>query len=266
GRVAGQVRTVETALARRADGVGIIADGYREYFVGAGVDPSRIFRLRNPARLDAPREPREHVRARLGWPDDVFVVLHTGSMGYKQGLENVLRAADLARDDPSLLFALQGDGNQRAKLEQEERRLRLPNVRFRPIASAKEFPGILCAADALLVNQRGSVRNMSMPSKLASYFLTGVPVIAAVSPDDETAKEVEVSGGGVVIPPERPDRLLEAVAQLRDEPEQAVRLGRDGRGCAQRYLSTESAIARVDEFLEACVARSATGVASNLGD
>jgi putative colanic acid biosynthesis glycosyltransferase WcaI len=55
-RVAASVETVETALARRANAVGIVAEGYRGYFVDGGVDPSRIFRIRNPARLGAPRE------------------------------------------------------------------------------------------------------------------------------------------------------------------------------------------------------------------
>jgi len=265
-RVASRVQTVETALARRADGIGIVAEGYRDYFVRGGVDPSRIFRIRNPARLGAPREPREQVRARLGWPDDVFVALHTGSMGHKQGLENVLRAADLARDDPGLVFVLQGDGNQKTKLEEDARRLRLPNVRFLPIAPADEFPGIVCAADALLLNQRGSVSNMSMPAKLASYFLAGVPVIAAVSLGDETSKEVDASGGGVVIPPERPERLLDEIAKLRRDPERALQLGRTGLSYAQRFLTTDSAIAGVREFLEACLVRAANGGKTREGD
>jgi glycosyltransferase involved in cell wall biosynthesis len=259
GRVAGPVRTVETALARRADGIGIVAEGYRDYFAASGVDPSRIFRIRNPARLGEQRERREQVRARLGWPDDVFVALHTGSIGFKQGLENVLGAADLARDDPGLLFVLQGDGNQKTKLMEDARRLRLPNVRFLPIAPADEFPGIVCAADALLLNQRGSVCNMSMPSKLAAYLLAGVPVIAAVSPGDETAQEVHASGGGVVIAPERPERLLDAIVKLRRDPARALELGRAGLGYAEQFLTTDSAIAGVHHFLETCLVRAANG-------
>jgi colanic acid biosynthesis glycosyl transferase WcaI len=265
-RVATRVQAVEMALARRADGIGIVAEGYRDYFVEAGVEPSRIFRIRNPARLGAPQESREVVRARLGWPDDAFVALHTGSMGYKQGLENVLRAAELARDDTRVLFVLQGDGNQKRKLKEDVRSLQLPNVRFLPIAPDDEFPAIVCAADALLLNQRGSVSNMSMPAKLASYFLAGVPVIAAVSPGDETATEVEASGGGVVIPPESPERLVDEIARLRRDPERAAWLGRTGRVYAQRYLTADSAIAGVHDFLEACLAHAANSARTQRGN
>jgi putative colanic acid biosynthesis glycosyltransferase WcaI len=100
---------------------------------------------------------------------------------------------------------------------------------------------------------------MSMPAKLASYFLAGVPVIAAVSPGDETATEVETSGGGVVIPPESPQRLVDEIATLRRDPEHAAQLGRTGQGYAQQYLTTDSAIGGVHDFLEACLASSANG-------
>ena len=47
-----------------------------------------------------------------------MVVLHVYNMGYKQGLENVIAAAELARRTNSRArFVLLGDGNQRASLQ-----------------------------------------------------------------------------------------------------------------------------------------------------
>ena len=250
-RVAGPVHAVETGLARRASRIGIVAEGFRDYFLEAGVDPARIDRVRNPARLGPIREPRQSVRAKLGWTDGEFVALHSGSMGYKQGLETVIRAAALASGTRDFRFVLQGDGNRQPELAALARGLALGNVDFLPIATQEEFPSILAAADALLLCQRGSVCNMSMPAKLASYFAAGVPVIAAVAQEDETAREIEAARAGLVVEPERPDLLLAACKRLRRDPREAARLGAAGRDWARRHLSEEAALEGMTRFLEA---------------
>jgi FkbM family methyltransferase len=209
--------------------------------------------VRNPARLGAPTEPRESVRARLGWAPDEFVVVHTGSMGYKQGLESVIEAADLARDDQQLRFVFQGDGNQKDALEKMTKERGLANVSFLPLAPADEFPNVLCAADASLLNQRGTVRNMSLPSKLGAYFAAGLPVVAAVAADDEVATEIANSGAGVVIEPDSPETLLSAVRALRRDHEEVVRLGGASVAYAQRSLGLDSALDTIEAILESCL-------------
>jgi colanic acid biosynthesis glycosyl transferase WcaI len=94
-RVASVVRRMELALARRAEGVAIIAEGFRSYFEAGGVPPETIVRLRNWTRRVEPEEPREQTRARLGWSPGELVCLHGGNMGQKQGLGNILDAAAL---------------------------------------------------------------------------------------------------------------------------------------------------------------------------
>lgn len=252
--VAGPVSRTELALARRAAGVAIVAEGFRGYFLEGGVDPTRIHRIKNPARLGEIREDREKVRARMGWRRDEFVVVHSGSMGHKQGLTNVLAAALRAQDlgYSWLRFVLQGDGNQRRPLVLQAQRLGLANADFLPLADAAELPGILASADALLLCQRASVVNMSMPAKLGSYFLAGVPVVAAVTRGDETAQVVG-QAGGVVVEPDAPERLLEAIVTLRDNPAEAAHLGAAGRSYAERHLSADAAIESVEHFVQSMI-------------
>lgn len=252
GRVAGSVRRVETGLARRAERVGIVAEGFRDYFVDAGIDPAKIVRLRNPARLGRALEARDSTRARLGW-DRRFVVIHTGSMGYKQGLENLISGAEFLRARPEFHFVLQGDGNQREKLEREVRQRKLENVEFLPVAPADEFPSILRAADVALLNQRASVHNMSLPAKLASYFAAGLPVVAAVASGDETATEVELARAGVIVEPDDPGALAAAVQDLQAHPGACESFGVAGETYAEQHLSIDSAVAAFESFLQSCL-------------
>jgi glycosyltransferase involved in cell wall biosynthesis len=251
--VAGVVEKIETDVARRAAGIGVAADGFTDYFREAGISPERIHRVRNPARLGAPTKTRDEVRKQLGWKSDDFVVLHSGSMGYKQGLESVLDAAVVARDDGDLRFVLQGDGNQKAELQAQAAARGLRNVSFLPLAPVEELPNILRAADALLLSQRQSVRNMSLPSKLTTYFLAGVPTVAAVAPDDEVAREIECAGAGVVLEPGNPRRLVKVLAELQSDPRRAHDLGASARAFAEQHLAAASAIDGFDLMLRSCL-------------
>ena len=250
GRVAGPIASVENWLARRASAVAIVADGFRDYFLQGGVDPSRIHRVRNPARLSPPATDRASVRRRMNWAKDEFIVLHSGAISYKQGLEGLLRTADHARNQPKLRFILQGEGSMRTELEKLAQQLRLPNVTFAPLAAEEDYSSILAAADALLLYQRPSVRNMSMPAKLGSYFAAGVPVLAAVDKEDDTAAEIRRADAGIVVPPNDPQSLLSAIDYLARNPEKAAQLGAAGKLYAERELSPDGAIQRIHSVLD----------------
>ena len=254
GQVASAVRAAERWALRGAGAVGIIAEGFRPYVESLGVESDRIQRVRNWTHIPQPMansaEERVRVRERLGLPQDAVLCLHAGNMGHKQGLENVVACARLAAAaGERLLFVLLGDGNQRSHLEELAARYRLPNLRFLPIQPNDLFPGVLAAADVLLVNQRGSVSDMSLPSKLTSYFAAGRPIVAAVGEASEAAREVEASGGGLVVAPDEPRAMLEALLELAQDEERGARMGESARAWADATLTEAGAMESYEQFL-----------------
>jgi glycosyltransferase involved in cell wall biosynthesis len=250
--VAGVVRRLELGMARRATALGVVSDGFRAYFEAAGIAPARIFRVRNwnltvPASL-----PRGEMRARLGWSDADFVCLYAGSMGHKQGLDNLLQAAAALRAH-SVKVVLAGDGSDRGRLEALARSLQLDNVAFLGVQPSGDYEAMLLAADVLVVSQRPSVLDMALASKLTAYFAAGRPVIAAVAAGSETAREVVASQGGIVIPSASPNDLAAAILSLRTDPVRAGELAARGRRYALRHLSASSALAEYGRFVESLV-------------
>ena len=244
GLAAAAAGSVERYVLRRAALVGVIHETFVPKVAAMGVPERRIRLVRNWSHVQSPSRPREEMRARLGWRPGQAVLLHSGNMGLKQGLEVLIEAARLA---PEVRVVLMGDGNQREQL----RALAggLPNLDFMPPAGDEEFADVLAAADLLVVTQRGSVRDMSLPSKLTSYFAAGRPVIAAVAADSGTAQEVLGSGAGVVVPPESPGELLTAAAALLSDPARAAALASAGPAYAAAHLTREAGLARIDALL-----------------
>ena len=248
--VSGIVSWTERRVARAAAVVVVVADGFADYFVSAGVPRERIVLIRNPVRLREPSRSRDATRARLGWRSDDFVVLHTGSMGLKQDLDVVLDAAARIRNH-GIRFVLQGDGNQRARLETNARERGLANVDFVPLAAEDEYANVLAAADLLLLNQKASVSNMSMPAKLGSYFAAGRPVLAAVASNDETAREIERAAAGIVIEPGNAELMAATVMGLRERGHDLDVMGTSARRFADVNLRADETIARFASQLEA---------------
>jgi colanic acid biosynthesis glycosyl transferase WcaI len=241
---------LESSILRSADAVVAIHDRFRAHITQSlGVDSQNVKVVRNWTHLrhvaaydvKATREAR-------GWNDTDVIVLHAGNMGMKQGLENVVESARLAdtRRSP-VKFVLMGDGNQRQKLERIASGIE--NIEFIDALPDDEFQQTLGAADVLLVNELPAVRDMSVPSKLTSYFNAGVVVVAATDSESVTAAELRASGGGIRVDAGNPAALLETVELLGRDAELARNLGAQGRKFRDETLSEAPAIAYYNEYI-----------------
>jgi len=258
--VGSAVRAAEGWATRGAAAVGVIAEGFRPYVESLGVASGRIRRVRNWTHTGEATVECDAMRAWLDLPPDALVCLHAGNMGYKQGLENVIEAARLAAtSDPRLLFVFVGDGNQREALQALAARYALSNVRFLPLQSQQIFPSVLAAADVLLINQRRSVDEMALPSKLTSYYAAGRPVVAAAAQGSETAREITWSSGGITCEPERPAALLDAVRRVTADAGLARHLADSAQRWAQNVLSEDAALRSYEQFVAAVLVAGRNG-------
>lgn len=249
---------LEGWILKQADGVVVIHERFRDYVVSSlGLSAGKVSVIRNWTHLpEAPKEGQEEFRARMGWTSDDFIVLHAGNMGKKQGLDNVVEAAAFAEEiGSSIKFVMLGNGNQRQRLEHAAHGLK--NISFLNSLPDDDFQVALTSADALLVNELPGVKDMSVPSKLTSYFNAGRPVIAATDANSVTAHEILRSGGGVRVPANDPRGLVLSAEQLRDDRRRAEALGQAGLRFRYETLSEDAAMAHYDEFI--------TGLSSSRG-
>ncbi|MBK8866508.1 MAG: glycosyltransferase family 4 protein [Actinomycetales bacterium] len=240
---------LEGALLRSARSVVVIHDRFREYATGRlRVPASSVVVIRNWTHVtSAGPVDRLSVRERLGWtrPGEV-VVLHAGNMGAKQGLENVVDAALFAEQHQlPLRFVLRGDGNQRAALE--KRAKGCSTIEFVAPLPGHSFMDALAAADVLLVNERPSLRDAALPSKLTSYFVTGRPVLAATDSGSTTADEIRASRAGRVVSPIEPEALARAALSIARE--WTADDAKAGPAHVERALSQTAGVAQFESLL-----------------
>jgi colanic acid biosynthesis glycosyl transferase WcaI len=248
GLPARALQRVESATLRMADGVSVIHTGFAEDLAEyLHVDRQQIREIRNWTHVAQPDTASSAAfRKAHNWGDDDIVVLHAGNMGYKQGLENVIAAADLAGQS-RVRFVLLGDGNQRESLMAGA--ADTPALEFLAPVDEAVFPAALGAADVLLVNERPGVARMAVPSKLTSYFRAGKPILAATDATGFAASEVAASGAGVRVPADRPDLLLAEAIRLGSDRELSDRLGQAGLRYCDDLLSQDAALDRYESWI-----------------
>lgn len=260
-RAAAVTGAIERWALRRATVVAPVATAFVSVLQDMGVPERRIVHLPNWTHLPPPARDRTDVRRELGWAPDAIIVLHAGNMGLKQGLDQVIEAARGAETlDPRLRFVLMGDGNQRAHLVALADGL--TNVAFAPFVERERLADVLAAADVLLLSERSSVRDMSLPSKLTSYLAAGRPVVAAVDPAGASAAEVRRADAGMVVEAGQGHALVRDIIDLMADPTEIQRLGENSRRYAETTLGSAASLATasaiVDRLLTSTIERRRT--------
>jgi glycosyltransferase involved in cell wall biosynthesis len=144
---------------------------------------------------------------------------------------------------------LLGDGSERRRLE--DLASGLPNVEFLDLQPAETFLDVLAAADILALNERPTVLDMSLPSKITSYFRASRPVVAAVHPDGATARTLTGCGGALVTPPDDPPTLLAALCRLKEDEVLRRKLETCGAAYAHDNFDRATCLAKAERFVSA---------------
>ena len=147
-------------------------------------------------------------------PSDHKVVLYSGNIGEKQGLEIVIEAAKTLADQ-KILFLIVGNGAGKEKLETLAAEQQLTNVRFLPLQPYELLPALLKLADCHLVVQKRGVADAVLPSKLTNILAVGGNAVITAEPETELGKLCRnYPGIGVCVEPEQADVLVAGIRQV----------------------------------------------------
>jgi glycosyltransferase involved in cell wall biosynthesis len=222
---------LELAVYRAADHIVLVSEGFRDALEERGVPADKLSVIRNGVDLErfGTHMPRtEEARARLGAraPEDV-VVLYLGAHGISHGLTAVADAAAKLQDLPGVRFAFVGEGAAKADLLAWVEELGLDNVLSLPGVPREHVPELLAAADICLAPLRDvPLFSTFIPSKIFEYLGSSRAVIGSLR--GEPARILE-EAGAVVVEPEQPEALAEAVRTLASDAERRESMGAQGR-------------------------------------
>ncbi|MBC7361716.1 MAG: glycosyltransferase family 4 protein [Candidatus Aminicenantes bacterium] len=229
---------LERWIYHKAAYVNAVTKGIRTVLiVKKQVPEAKVLFLPNGVDTDLfrPRPPDRDLAHKLGL-EDRKIVLYAGTLGYAQGLDVALEAMQLLQRDGNVSLVFVGDGSEREKLIKGARTRGIANVIFLDPCPPERVARLYSIAYAGFASLRGlPLFKGARPSKLFPIMASGKPVI--YSGAGEGARLIEEARAGLVVPPEDPKALAEAIRHLVEHPELAAEMGRNGRAFVERNLS-----------------------------
>ena len=230
-----QISTISNQMLARIESKGIAPGNY--FLFPNWVDTGLIYPL---------LKEQESIKKELHIPDKKTIVLYSGNMGHKQGLEYVLKAARHLKKQSTIHFVLCGDGAIRKNLEKDAQDL--PNVQFISLQPLEKLNQLLNIADIHILPQRADAADLVMPSKLSGMLASGKVVITTANPGTQLA---EIVGQlGVVVPPQETVILADAILDLSKNPTKMNSLGQKGRSWVVENWSKRKVLTDYFEYMK----------------
>lgn len=184
----------------------------------------------------------------------VFNVLFAGNIGEAQDLPAILDAAESLRLNTAIRWLIVGNGRRYDWLHQEVARRGLQsNVLLLGRFPVERMPSFYAHADALLVSlKKDPVFSLTIPGKLQSYLMAGVPILGMLN--GEGAQVITDSNAGLVCPAGDSSGLASAVLKiLAMSVDQRHQFGVNGRSFAQKEFGRTLLMDRLEVMLHEAV-------------
>lgn len=227
---------IEGLALQAADALVVVSPAMGDVVAQLGVEKNKTSLIYNYSARTITTEDRLKSREKFGWKKHDFIAIHTGNMGAKQDLGNLILASEYLPEGSRVKIFLVGHGNQEKDLRGMS--FGKANVSVMDAVSDEDYSALLSAADLLIVNERSTQLEMSLPSKLTSYLYSQRPVIAAVPRGGATWKFLD--GVASLVDANSPELLAQEILKLQSDPAEMKRLSEVGLEFAQRNLSLEA--------------------------
>ena len=230
-RYADRIVCVSNQVAAFAeDQIGIPSE--KVVVIPNGVDQASFIGL--PEKIQAKRD--------LGFPFNKTLIGSVGRLDPVKGYLQLIEAfAALDPEKRDLHLALIGDGPQRDELEELCRSLGISGcVTFTGYQTG--IPSYMAALDIFTLSSHFE----GLPNAVLEAMAAGLPVVATAAggiPDAVLDGET-----GLLVPPNQPKQLAEALDRMICNPELRARYGQAGRERVQAHFSVEHMVAETERL------------------
>jgi colanic acid biosynthesis glycosyl transferase WcaI len=245
--------SIEGFLTRRFDVVSSISPTMLQRLAGLHVSKSRTYLF--PNWVDTgyihPSPKENELRSAWGFSSNQKIILYSGNLGKKQGLDVILDAAEgLMSEHPEAVFLIVGDGAAKPDLVANAARRKLHNILFKPLQPLEKLPRLLAMADVHLVIQKRGAADAVMPSKLTGILAVGGFLVITADKHTELGKLVLNNPGiAELVEPESANALIAALKHLLCRPATIPYYNHVAREYAERNLSTDGIMTMVENKL-----------------
>jgi colanic acid biosynthesis glycosyl transferase WcaI len=229
----------EKFLLKNSNYISTLTSGMKKRVETKGIPENKIIMLPNWVDTDFiyPIQKSNSLRSLFNIPLEDTVILYSGNMGKKQGLEIIINVAAHYSDQPNIHFLMVGSGVEKAYLETMTEEKGLSNIRFYPLQPYSQLPSLLATADIHLVLQKQEASDLVMPSKLTGILAAGGCAIVTAQPGTSLYEDIKKYNMGILCEPESAKSLKNAIDHALSNDTSCIR--KNARKYAENYLNKD---------------------------
>lgn len=182
--------------------------------------------------------------------DGKFDVMFAGNVGEAQDFPAILAAAERLRPNTEIRWLIVGNGRAASWVAQEISRRGLDQaVLMLGRHPVERMPAFYRRADCLLVTLKDEpIFGMTIPGKLQSYLVAGMPIVGMLN--GEGARTIEAAGAGIACRAGDDEALSRAVVQMAElSHDERMSMGARGRAYAEREFGRDGLMDKLEHWL-----------------
>ena len=230
---------LEKYILSKADYISTISEGMIEKTMAKCQRPVIFFPNWVDTHHFSPVIDKARIKAEYHIRHDEKVVLYSGAIGEKQGLESIVFAAKALAGE-RIRFVICGTGPYQAKLQALVSRSELTNILFLPLQPKESFNRFLNMADIHLVLQKPHANDLVMPSKLTTILAVGGLALVTASKKTSLYNIIARNDMGIIVEPGDQEALLESIRTAVAFSYPSIQ--KNAREYALKYLTIDSVI------------------------
>jgi len=250
GGVEKLARNIEKWLMSKFDAISTISYSMLENAKNKGITASKLIHFPNWSDINfvTPDFCGSNLKSELGFLDDDKIILYSGNIGKKQGLEIILLSAQHFLSDEHIKFLIVGTGAYVNDLKKMAKNLKLNNVYFESLLPWAKVPELLALADIHLVIQKKGAADAVLPSKLTNILAAGGEAIVTAEHSTELGQIINKHPKIFnLIEPEIPELLTNEISRLVTLEKKGYNV--EARNYAEKYLDKNIILPKIVEEL-----------------
>ena len=213
------------------DVINVVSKGYKKKLLELGVSEKKISLIYNWS-LPIDNQKSSFFQKYQDTFKNNFIILYAGNIGQAQGLKVIIEVANQLRlnNKVGIKFFIAGAGVEAEILQKQVIEEGLEeHIYFTGFIPSENVGEFLEAADVLFLHLKSNALfDITIPSKLVSYFICSKPVLCGVS--GESTDIVENASAGLCFEPEDSQNLYEKVIEFNNLDAATLdKMGRAGR-------------------------------------
>ncbi len=238
---------LQTKSAYLSDYIRVVAEGLKYRLVEYGVKEDKISVVENGTDINHFKPiDRTGAKKNFGFEPDLLYVGFIGNFAVWQGLDHLLRAIpEVWKICPDVRFLLIGDGPKMPEIRKSVSKFGKEKVILTgsiPYQEANLYINSFDIGVAPFIKKRND--GMVSPMKIRDYAACGIPFVTTKIRGLEMVEEKSI---GILVPPDNPNALSEAIIKLIRNPVLRKKMGRKGRKVAEEEFSWKDVAEKILE-------------------